>query len=289
MSEENVDPNADPVADDAADEAAELVSLAVDDGKGGKVVPLSALITSKKEAKAHARRVKELEPVAQETETLRKQIADAQPYINALIADPRLRAEAIRLAQGGQPQHEQQQQDAEAQEYAEMHGLYLTDGITPDATKARRMINWHDQRSKRTTEEAIRPWAGFALNGKAEQNVQAAIAAVDDEGVPLATEESIREIVSQMPAHLLADPRVVEIVLNNAIGIDRRTRRTPKPVDEPLYLDTPRGRRRSEPVVDAQLKGTLERLGLTEKDFTEADKATDQSARTRKGITLGKW
>lgn len=292
MSEENVDPN-DPVDDpveDSADEAAELVSLAVDDGKGGKVVPLSALIATKKEARAHAKRIKELEPQSSELAALRQQVADAQPYINALVADPRLRAEAIRITQGGRPSQVPPQEDGEAQEYAEMHGIYLADGVTPDASKARRMIDWHDRRNSQRNEEQMRPLAGLALGQRAEANIREALAQVDDEGTPLATPESIREVASQLPAHLLANPQVVELVLNNAIGIDRRMRRTPKAADEPLYLDSPRGRRRSEPVVDAQLKGSLDRLGLTEKDFAGAGDALENQARGKnKSIKLGSW
>lgn len=270
-----------PAHEDEVDEAAELVKLAVDDGKGGKAVPLSALIATKKEAKAMSRRVKELEAGAAETASLKERLAAAEPYVNALVSDPRLRAEALRIVRGGQPAQVTAQEDTEAQEYAELHGLYLSDGTTPDATKARKMIDWHDRRNRSQQEEAMRPLAGLALGQKAEANIREAMSMTDADGVPLATPESIREVAAQLPAHLLADQRVVDLVLNNAIGIDRRNRRTPKAPEEPLYLDTPHGRRRSEPSVDASTKGMLERLGLTEKDYHESGQALD--ALTRRG------
>lgn len=285
MSDEIVDPVVDDTPDEG-DDATELVNLAVDDGKGGKNVPLSSLIATKKEVKALNRRLRELEPMANNARSIQERLDAAQPYIAALTNNARLRAEAIREVQGGTPEPSQ---DGEAQEYAELHGLYLSDGVTPNASKARQMINWHDTRSRRLNEEQMRPLAGLALGQKAESNIRAALAETDTEGTPLATAESIREVAAQLPANLLADERVVELVLNNAIGVDRRKGRTPKAVDEPLYMDRVHGRRRSEPSVDADMKERLTRLGLTEKDFTGASEQLEATSQTRKGIKLGSW
>jgi len=281
--------NPDPPPPDETDDAAELVNLAVDDGKGGKVVPLSSLIATKKEAKALNKRIKELEPVAQESASLRERLDAAQPYINALVADPRLRAEAIRITQGGQPDPRQPQDDIDALEYAEMEGRYLSDGVTPDVQWARKTINWHDARNQKRHEEQMRPMAGLVLGQKAQTNIAAAKSQTDQDGLPLATAESIDEVAALLPPHLLADERVVDLVLNNAIGLDRRHRRTPKVTEEPLYLDHPHGRRRPEPAIDADLKASLTKLGLTEKEFTEASAQVDAAATSRKGIKLGSW
>src|SRR3954471_9071732 len=83
------------------DDAVELASLAVDDGKGGKMVPLSALIGSKKTQRELQKRVKELEPLAADAQRVGQQLEQAQPILNGIVSNPRLRAEALRIAQGG--------------------------------------------------------------------------------------------------------------------------------------------------------------------------------------------
>jgi crotonobetainyl-CoA:carnitine CoA-transferase CaiB-like acyl-CoA transferase len=145
-----------------------------------------------------------------------------------------------------------------------------------------------DERHGKQTDERMRPLAGVALGQKADANLRQAAAQTDDYGVPLATMESIKEVASSLPPHLLADPNVVEVVLNSAIGIDRRKGRTPKLPDDPLYLaQAGGGRAPRESVIDAATRSRLESLGLTEKEYTASAKKLEDGAQNRRGIVLG--
>lgn len=275
-----------PQADDDQDAAA----IAVDDGKGNRMVPLSALIGVKKALKETEKRVKELEPIVARSSEIEDRLGKAQPLIDALITNPKLRAEALRVVQGTNKTPEavdQPDDDPEMAAIAEDLGLYMADGVTPDVKRAHRVVSRMDGRNKRAAEEIFRPIAGVVAGSQADRNVAAALQMTDNDGNPLATQESIREVAQQLPPHLLANPQVMELVVNSAIGIDRRKGRTPKAPDEPIYISTAGGRgRRSEPVLSAQEKSQLEKLGLTEKEYTDANKRWD--AGNGRSIVLGK-
>jgi hypothetical protein len=88
----------------------------------------------------------------------------------------------------------------------------------------------------------------------------------------------------------LANPEVADLVLNSAIGLDRRNKRTPKPPDEPLFLDRPGGGRgRRESAVDADLSAAFARLGVDEKHGAAAVSRLEQSVsgNRRGGVALG--
>ena len=277
------DPSQQPPPDDQDDAA----SLAVDDGKGNKMVPLSALIGVKRENRELAKKVKELEPVAQRATDIDQRLSQAQPIIDAILTNPKLRAEALRAQQGTRPSGERTEQpddDPDAQQYAEEMGFYTADGSTPDVARARRILNIIDKRGAKHTEESMRPLAGLVAGSRADMNLREAMAQTDAHGVPLATMESIREVAAQLPAHLLADEKVIELVVNNAIGVDRRKGRTPKAPEEPLYLDSPGGRGRRETVITDDDRRIMNKAGLTEADVKDTmDKLSKAGSR---GIAL---
>jgi hypothetical protein len=283
------DPNlaADPEID------AEASAAAIDDGKGNKLVPLSALVSAKKALKQATKAVKELEPIAQRAREVDERLNRAQPIIDAVINNPKLRAEALRIGRGVPQTHDRVDQptsdeDPDAADYAEVQGYYLADGVTPDVVRARRTLAILDKRSGRQTDERIRPLAGLTLNQKANENLRDAANMTDADGTPLASRESIQEVAAQLPAHLLANPQVLDLVVNSAIGLDRRKGRTPKPIEEPLYLERQGGRRgSSDPVITPDEKRTLERLGLTEADYKKSTQRLEQGVANRRGIVLG--
>jgi hypothetical protein len=250
-----------------------------------------ALIAAKRSEKALAKRIKELEPIAARTQEIEAQLTSAQPVINAILTNPRLRAEALRIASGegtrtSSAGTDQPDQDEEAIGHAEDYGMYLADGVTPDAARARRALNRITGITGKQTDERIRPLAGVTLSQKASENIREAMAMTDDDGVQMATEQSIREVAAQLPPQLLADPKVVDLVLNSAIGLDRRNKRTPKAAPEPLYLERQGGSRR--PVDDrlsADERSMIAKLGVTEDEYKRAGKQL--AAGGRGGIELG--
>lgn len=272
----------------AADEQDEPI-VAADDGKGGKVVPLSALMGYQKDNKALKLRLKELEPIAARSQEIDARLVAAQPIIDAIVTNPKLRAEALRMAQGTRVSSEytaQPEDDEDAKATAEEFGFYMNDGVTPDSARGRRVLDRMDARTKRTVDAGIGPLANATLGQRADANIQRAIAETDDRGVPIATRESIMEIMGTLPHRLLADPAVVELVLNTAAGIDRRKGRTPKEADEPLYMASAgSGRGTREVTVTQDERDFARRQGISEKDYLSSVKKLQNIG--REGIILG--
>lgn len=272
------------------DEAVELASLAVDDGKGGKMVPLSALIGSKKTQRELQKRIKELEPVAARATEIEANLGRAQPIINAILNNPKLQAEATRIAGGTRATAEtvEQPDDPDLVWYAEEHGFFLSDGVTPDAARAGRIMARMDARNGKQTDERIRPLAGITLSAKADENIRAAMAATDEDGNPWATRESIEEVVKQLPRNLLADANVSNLILTNAIGVDRMKKRTPKAPDEPVFLERHNGGgRQRESVLGSDERAFLKASGITEEQYRKTSSKLEQGAANRRGIVLG--
>lgn len=290
MAENDPTPNdPDPNAPDA-DAELEPGEIVTDD-KGNKSVSLTTMLRYKDKAKELGKRVKELEPIAAGATELGNRLTAAQPMIDALVNSPKLRAEALRISQGTRTTAEtaEQPDDADLVAFAEDNGWYLADGTTPDAARAGRVLARLDARHGKQTDERIRPLAGITLNQKAQANMQEALSATDDDGTPLATRESIAEVAKQLPPQLLADPAVVDLVLNSAIGLDKRKRRTPKPTDEPLYLERQGGggNRREAPLSKME-RDHLAASGISEKDYRASASRLEQGAASRRGIELGK-
>lgn len=258
-------------------------------GKKMVTIPLGTLVGLKKTAREGKGKIKELEARTAHAAELEQRLEQASPIINAVLNDPNLRASALRAANSTRPSGDStaQPQDADAVALAEEYGFYLADGITPDAARGQRVLSRIRSTAQSIAEETVRPLAGITLNGKAEANIAAAMAATDDDGVPLATPESIRETAKMLPPHLLANPQVVDLVINNAIGMDRRQRRTPKAPDEPLYLSTQSRRGPAGPILTASDRAFLARNGISEKDYLRSVKNLEQGVSGRRGITLG--
>lgn len=259
------------------------------DGKKFVHVPLDTIVGLRKGNRELTRRVKELEPQVARVREVDERLEQASPIINAVLSNPRLRAEAIRAVQGTRPTADHVDQptdDAEAAAVAEDYGFYLADGVTPDVARGQRVLGRIAKAAERIADERIRPLAGVTLNQQAEQNIARAIALTDDEGVPLATAESIREVQKLLPSNLLANPQVVDMVINQAIGLDRRMRRTPKAQDEPLWLASAGGRTRQAPVITSEERARINRLGISEKDYLASSQKLDTAVASRRGIVL---
>lgn len=279
MSEESPAESVGAVDDEAAIAAeVETLTQTPADQQADRIK--GALIAAKRGEKAALKRIKELEPIASRTQEVEGQLARAQPVINAILSDPKLNAAAMRIASGTHASAEATEQptdDADASGYAEDMGWYLQDGSI-DTARGRRVLNRVAKVSRGQAEDVVRPLAGVTLNTRAESNLSRMMAMTDDNGVPWATEESIRAVASRLPANLLADEKVVDLVLRNAIGEDRMTKRTPKAVDEPLYLASAgSGRRVSGPVMSAEERNALAKVGLTEDDLKRTQQKVDKA------------
>lgn len=289
MPEEVIDPAA--TVDDDAGIAAEVAELTASPSDQQTAKVTAALIAAKKGEKAARKRIAELEPVANRVTEVQGQLDRVQPIIMAVTTNPKLLAEANRIAQGGtRPTSEStaQPDDEEASAFAEnVFSFYMADGTTPDVARARRAMDLMDRRNGRQTNEILRPYAGVTLGQKADTNISAAIAQTDDDGIPLATEESIREVVAQFGpqgASMLADPKIVNVVLESAIGRDKIKKRTPKAAADPLYLAQTSGRR-SAPAYSQEERRAFAAVGLTEADLKKTNDKLESAG--GRAINLG--
>lgn len=282
-------------SDDDAAIAAEVDELTKPEADKDRDKVKAALIAAKKELRDANRRVKALEPEAARAKELDGQLQKALPVIDAVVNNPKLRAEALRIAQGtrtsdGRTDQPTADEDPDAADVAEELGFFQADGTTPDIARARRVLNRIDQRTARNTERMVQPLARNVLGSHAESNVARALQMTDNDGAPLASRESILETVKMLGganSPMLANPAVVDLLINNAIGLDRRMGRTPKAPDEPLFLERQGGGRRSQPTLDASERAFIQRAGLTEKEYLESSKRLEQGAANRRGIVLG--
>lgn len=252
------------------------------DGKKFVSVPLETIIGLRKGNRELTRKVKDLEPQAARAKEVDERLEQAAPIINAVLSNPKLRAEAIRASQGTRTtaDHvEQPDNDPDAAATAEEFGFYLADGVTPDVARGQRVLARISKASERIADDRIRPLAQMTLSQRARTNVEAAMARTDRDGRPVATPESIQEIVARFKGadNLLANPDVVEMILENAAGRDRIMGRTPKEMDEPMYLATAGARTRQAPAMSAQERSTITRLGINEKDYLAAADRLEKS------------
>lgn len=280
MSEQ--DPNVAPEPEEDTDDAV-LAATATTDGTGRKMIamPLDTVIGLRKGAKEARGRAKELESTAAESAAIRKQLDEAAPYINAILTNAQLRAQALAIASGRPAPSVGPTVDQDAIEHAQDMGWYQPDGFTPDSERARRVLNRYDSRSKRTTEDAIRPYAGMTMQAKAQANLGQAFALTDDNDTPLASQESIREVANKIGVELMGsdNPEMLNMVIDQAIGLDRRKGRTPKAREEPLFMDRSGRARNQAPAIDPEQKRRNERLGISDADWTKAGTANERGGR----------
>lgn len=274
--------------DDGDDDLVGIQARVGSDGKKTVEVPLDTIIGLRRGNRELKGKLKESEAIAARTADVEGRLAQAQPIIGAILNNPRLRAEALKIAGGthATPATSEQPDDAEAMATAEDMGWYQGDGVTPDAARAQRYLTRLDARMGRVTQEAVRPLAGLTLSRQAHDNVQRAINMVDAEGTPYATREGIEAAAKQLPPHLLANEQVAQILLRVAIGEDRLAGRTPKAQDEPMFMDSQSGRGQRAPAISQGERNVLKRYGIDEKTYAESSRKLENAVASRRGVDL---
>lgn len=283
--EELESPKPEP-ADEDGDDALELLQ-GVQDVNGKKVVGLDQLIEHRKASKAQKREIAELRAKLAEKAGLEERVTQLLPIAEAVERDPAL-AKQIKSALDGtrptRPATEQPSDDPEALEYAQVLGLVTKDkdgNDVYDVARAARALEFASVRAEKKLQPKIDEATNAAYGMRGEQNLSALYAITTPSGEPLATDESIKEVMkeSQMPLRMLADPRVARTVGLMAAGLDREKGRTPKEVVEPLYFERAGGRRGESTQISDYDRRVASRIGLSEQDLA----ATSKLRVSRKG------
>lgn len=273
-------PPVEPPPDDE-DGVVETVSVA-----GQKMVPLPELIKYRKEAREFKKQLDAVQPQLQQAQQVFQQLEQARPYIDAIRQHPELIEAAQKGTHASTATTAQPANDPEARELAEDMGWYDANGQL-DVARGQRWLTKLDARQKRLAEAEVAPLRRQTVEQAANGMKARLYAMQDHQGAPVASKESLDEILSWLPAELIADGKVAFVAAMAAAGMDKYAGRTPtRPFtpQQPQYgapIRTEAPGRRTTQASDPELMRLASRVGLTEKDLTV------QGTRTRAGgVTL---
>jgi hypothetical protein len=281
MSELEDDGTTPPPTDehDDGDDAAALIAEVQTNEKGDKFVSLGTHIGMRKEAKQAKRELAAKDARIAELEGIAKRLDEVLPIAEAVQKDPEL-GKLIKQTLDGtrqsRPATEQIADDPEALEMAQDLNLVTKDkdgNDVWDVARAARVLNRATSRAEKKIQPLVDGAREAAFTMRGEQNLTAMFDLTTKSGEPLATEQSIREILKESgtPMHMLANPAVAKSVAMFAAGRDREEGRTPKAPIEPLYLERP-GQRRGESRITEMDRRMGERLGLKDADYAAVGK-----------------
>jgi hypothetical protein len=255
-----------------------------------KMVPVAEMIKYRKESKALRRELDGLKPRLEQSERIGQQLADAQPMIEQLRNLTPQQREALATGKLPSPAGTRQdEQDQEAIQWADMNGFVTATGEL-DVSRARKNLDWLDERHRRTTEAAMQPLRQNTAQQQAGVMRERAKGVVDKQGRPIATAESVDEAYGMLPPELAAHPNVAMVALGTAMFIDRmKGRALPNPSTrdsfaDPIYSEMAGGGRRPS-ALSPEERASAAKVGLTEKDLQSAATALTQGA-GRRGVSL---
>lgn len=259
-----------------------------------QMAPVSEVIRLRKEARAAKKEAAELKTRVERAEAVGAQLQEVMPLIDNLRNMSQAQRDA--LLSGKLPSVEGTRQDAEdteAREVAEDYGLIAADGSL-DIARARKIIDKENARVERRVQEQLGPVKQHSAQQQAGVMRERAKAIKDEHGMPFATPESIDEAYSLIPAELAANPNVAIVQIGTAMFLDKMRKRTvrgaagadPGPgYQAPIYSEGG-GRRAAAPALTAEEKASAAKLGLSEKELTDASTALSRAAGGRRGIAL---
>lgn len=240
----HADPPVPPPAADppAASEAGEPEDPAAGiTGKDEQIAALRNAITASRaklrEAKADRERL----------EAAERENAELKPYAEFLKQNPQLLQPAPPPPAPPQPG---QPQDPAAAQLAQRFSLYTGDGQLDVAT-ARAIINDQQALAQHAAQSAVAPVAQQVWQAQATANLDRVLSQRDSAGQPLVTPDDMRKTIEQTFAgmhpqraiQMLANPNIVEVIVNNALGGKARAKagQPPPPSEDPLYRESAGG------------------------------------------------
>lgn len=228
-----------PVAEAAPDPEtpADAVEL-----NGEKLVPLSALLAERREAKALAEK-------AAKVDALEQWQRENEPALRFLQNNRDL----LIQRQAPAPAPAAPAVDPDAHEAALLMDFYKPDG-TPDIDKGARWLALQDRRSGRLADERVQPLVQRTQVEQGNMNFHMARNIKDASGAS-PSEESLRAVWSAMPPELVANQQVAGMLATLALGMDqmknpRRPVVAPQPTAPP-FSEPSGGNPRTRPALSA--------------------------------------
>jgi hypothetical protein len=237
-----------------------------------KMAPVGDVIRFRKEARELKKQNAELNAKIEWAKTVEQRLNEVTPTLDLIRQHPQIVEQVQQGTRASNTNTPQPQDDREAQEWAEENGLITAAGEL-DIARARRQLDRLDARAAKMAEQAVGPIRqNNAQQVSAQHRTQAKGVTLQD-GTKFATDESIDQAFSMLPAELTADPKVAAIIPLIAAGLDRAKGKTLRAAsrDESEPLLTESVGRRGPAAISPDLQRILQRTGVTEKEFRETN------------------
>lgn len=223
-----------PPSEDAKPAEVEAVEVA-----GQKYIPVSAMISERKQRQDAVRQAQEYQ---QQVQNLQQQYAQIAPYAEILRQNPDLlkpRQEAPRAP--AEPS-----QDPDLVELAQTLDLYDPTTGQPDTKKAAKLAGVFEKRAEHRAQQAVAPLQERALQAQVAQNYQTAVNVKLPDGrqVDRAVLDDLWRQAAQEPGGLqtLSDPKSVAALTLMAMGATAfRTQPQVAPPASPALVSEPSG------------------------------------------------
>lgn len=241
-----------PVAETPPDpQEAEAVEVG-----GEKMVPLSVLLETRREAKA-------LKEAAARGQAAEQYAAQAKPYMDFLAANPHILQQPSNTpAPTGA--------DPEVEALARELDLYTPKGEL-DTARASKIIDRQQRIAQQAAAAAVRPVREQTAQQQSAANFQRAAAVKLPDGSTV-DPNALAQVWAGMPAELSADPQVATVLLAVAAGAARFNGRpqVAPPGRPPLHTEDTGGTVRARPALSALDKRIIANRGMKEEDFHKA-------------------
>lgn len=230
-----------------------------------KVVPLGAVQQERAARRTLAATVKEQKAQIEQMQAQMQQVAPILQRLNE-------RRDIWNQLQG-QPAQPEPVVDPDVKDYAETHGLYNQQGEL-DLVRAQKALEIEDRRRAKAMQQEVAPIRQSAAVQQAQSIKQQMYAAKDDKGRPFASQKAIDQLVNNIPPEVLAQPGVPQWVLYTARGLDPSVVAAPD-MPEPLFSETPGGRRPNAPNLTTIESHAMKNAGVTNQKTWQQLSATD--------------
>ena len=223
---------------------------------GEKMVPLSVLLETRREAKA-------LKEAAARGQAAEQYAAQAKPYMDFLAANPH-------ILQQGSNTPAPAGVDPEVEALARELDLYTPKGEL-DTARASKIIDRQQRIAQQAAAAAVQPVKQSAAQQQSAANFQRAAAVKLPDGSTV-DPNALAQVWAGMPAELSADPQVATVLLAVAAGASRfNGRQTVQPPGRPpLFTEDTGGGPRAKPTLTALDKRVIAARGMKEDDYAKA-------------------
>jgi hypothetical protein len=224
---------------------------------GQKYVPLSALLETRREAKS-------LKEAASRVQQAEAWIAQAQPYVQFLQANPHLMQQ--QQTQAPAPAGV----DPEIEALARDLDLYTPKGEL-DVARATKIAQRQERLAQSAAQRIVAPMQQTTAQERANMNFQRALSVKLPDGSSV-DQNALRQVFAGMPAELAADPQVATVLLAVAAGASRFSGQPQPapPARAPLFTEDSGGTVRTKQALTSLDRKVIAARGMTEDAFHKA-------------------